>query len=273
MRFALLVVAFVVGCGATGSGVRFGEPPPLATPAPTGPSRASSPDVGVIGVISDAMSELALDDAQQRDVVALLDETKKNHRPALDARAMLAIDMARSVETALVDERQLMADAATLGDARAAATPDDARTLEKLHAMLKPAQRIQFATGLRSKAESLRLDDFASRLGLWRSDIGITTDQAARIEPKLRAEHDDSAQNERAAWQKRLRDTAAAFTGASFSGQPFVDPDARTTSVARIRRLVTFLKIVVPELTVEQQERAAKYIRAEAGVSVGLRDR
>lgn len=276
MRSFALVLSVIVmtACGATGEGIHFDNPPALPAPPPKGPSHASTPEVGVISVIADALSELKLDDKQKATIQKSLDAVKKKHRASLDARAMLAIDMARCVESSLVDEKLLALDADNLGRERTAANRDDAKALEDLHAALTPDQRKQFAKGMEKKANDLRLDDFASRWGVWRNDLQITADQEAKILPKLQVETsaDNAAKAERAEWQKRLRETSAQFAGDQFSAKTFVDPDPKATTVARIGRLIRFLVLVVPDLTEEQREHAASFIRSEAGVSVQRRD-
>jgi hypothetical protein len=272
MRLLFALLFLLAGCGATGNGIVFDKPPPLPAPPPKGPSHAATPEVGVISLVSDAMSELQLDAAQKIKLTQLLDALKKKHRAALDARAMLAIDMAHSVESSLVDDRLLALDAENLGRERASANADDGKTLEDLHATLSAEQRKKFAAGLEKKAADLRLDDFMTRWGVWRSDLQVTPEQDARILPKLQAESADAAKAERAEWQKRLRESATAFSGDTFSAKTFVDPDPKATTIARIGRLIRFLAIVVPELTEAQRGHAADFIRAEAGVSVQRRD-
>jgi hypothetical protein len=62
-----------------------------------------------------------------------------------------------------------------------------------------------------------------------------------------------------------LRDTAAAFDKEAFSASSYVDPDVEKTTVERVRRVTTFLKLIVPELTQKQLAAAAENLRAEAG--------
>src|SRR5581483_4004531 len=169
MRSFALVLFVMTSCDATGEGIHFENPPALPAPPPKGPSHPSISEVGVIAIIADALSELKLDDKQKATIQKSLDAVKKKHRAALDARAMLAIDMARSVESSLVDEKLLALDADNLGRERVAANSDDAKALEELHAALTPDQRKQFAKGLEKKANDLRLDDFATRWGVWRN--------------------------------------------------------------------------------------------------------
>lgn len=265
-----LGLASLAGCGVAGGGVRFGaaEPPPSFEPP--SPSRASTPEIGVLTLLSDALSSLALDEAQHRSLTTLTDEIKRRHRGALNNRTMLAVDTAASVEAGTVDEVRLLADADALGHARVEVGAGDGKALGDLHALLRPDQRAKLSANLAAKAEALRLDDFQSRYGLWRADLRTTPDQDARIEPRLKADtaSAESARAEREAWQKRVRTTAVAFKEPAFAATQLLDPDPVATTVARIRRLVAFLKLVVPELTDEQRSRAASFIRAEAGVSV-----
>lgn len=263
--FALLLVA---SCGATAEGVRFGAAPPPAAPD-TAPPRASSPEVGVVVILGDAMAELSLEGAQRDRLVALLDGIKRDHRRSLDARAMMAIDMSRSVESALIDEKLLSLDAQNLGAARAAVAAADGKTLEELHRLLSPEQRKRFAASLSAKADKLRTDDLQSRLGVWRHDLEVTAEQEAKIAPKLEADTASaaSARAEREAWRERLKKTAAEFERDAFTAAPYLDPDVEKTTVARIQRVIAFLKVVVPELTQPQLDRAGQIIRAEAGVT------
>lgn len=266
-------LAALAGCGAAGGGVRFGSADPPPTFEPPSPSRASTPEVGVLTLLSDALSSLALDQAQHERIAALTDEIKRRHRGALNNRTMLAVDTAASVEASAVDEARLVADADALGHARIEAGAGDGKALGELHALLRPEQRAKLSTALAAKADALRLDDFRSRYGLWRTDLRTTPEQDARIEPRLEADtaSAESARAEREAWQKRVRSTAVAFKEPAFVATELFDPDPVATTVARIRRLVAFLKVVVPELTDEQRARAASFIRAEAGVSVRLK--
>jgi hypothetical protein len=273
MVLGLPSMAGVLGCGATGGGVRFGSADPPPEIAPPAPSKASTQEVGVLTLLSDALSDLDLDAAQHKRVVELTEEIKRRHRGALNNRTMLAVDMAASVESANIDDARLLASADALGRARAEVGSGDGKALEELHAMLRPEQRAKLSTALVAKADQLKLDDLQTRYGLWRLEVRITPEQDARIEPKLKDDKAsaESARVERDAWQKRVRSTAVAFKETTFSATQLVDPDPVATTVGRIRRLVAFLKVVVPELTEDQRSRAASFIRAEAGISVRLK--
>lgn len=265
-----LALGCVLGCGATGGGVRFGSADPPPNVQPPSPTKASAQEVGVLTLLSDALSNLDLDEAQHKRVVDLTEEIKRRHRGALGNRTMLAVDMATCVETGNIEGARLLATADALGRARGEVGAGDGKAIEDLHAILRPDQRAKLSAALASKADQLKLDDFASRYGIWRLEVRITPEQDARILPKLDRDKAsaESARAEREAWQKRVRATAEAFKGASVSGALLVDPDPVATTVGRIRRIVAFLEIVVPELTEDQRARAASFIRAEAGVSV-----
>ena len=175
--------------------------------------------------------------------------------------------MAASVNAGVIDDKTLEFDARKLGKARAEVAPADGKALEDLHRILGPAQRKQFATALAARAETLPTDDASTRYGNWRTDLEITVIQNEKIEPQLNDEPTiaPSAKAEREAWQKRLRDTAAAFEKESFSASTYVDPDVEKTTVERVRRVTAFLKLIVPELTQKQLAAAAENLRAEAG--------
>jgi hypothetical protein len=221
-----------------------------ATPAKPPPeivtARNSSPEVGVLVLVSDALANLELDHAQNDQVVQLVTSTKEKHEHVEEMRKVLSMDMASSVAAGVIDDKTLELDAQKLGKARAEVAPIDGKALERLHDILTPAQRKRFATALAARAENLPMDDATTRYGQWRSDLEITVIQNEKIEPKLTDEPTiaPSAKVERDAWQKRLRDTAATFERDQFSASSYVDPDVEKTTIERVRRVVVFLKLV-----------------------------
>jgi Spy/CpxP family protein refolding chaperone len=266
MRAYTFVAVLLLGCGATNGGLRFDTTP--AKPAPEiVTARTSSPEVGVIVLISDAMANLQLDHAQNDQLVQLVSSIKERHQRVEEMRKVLSLDMAASVAAGVIDGTTLDLDAKKLGSVRAEVAPADGKALEDLHRILTPAQRKQFATALAARAETLPIDDASTRYGNWRSDLEITVIQNEKIEPKLDGETtiSPSAKAEREAWQRRLRDTAAAFDKEAFSASSYVDPDVEKTTVERVRRVTTFLKLIVPVLTQKQLAAAAENLRAEAG--------
>lgn len=261
-------IAFVVclGCGATNGGVRFDTTPGKPTPELT-VARPSSPEVGVLALISDASANLQLDQSQNDQLVQLMTSIKEKHQRVEEMRKVLSTDMASSVAAGVIDDKTLELDAQKLGKARAEVVPIDGKALEDLHRVLTPAQRKKFATALAARADNLPIDDATTRYGAWRSDLEITVIQNEKIEPKLADEKTigPSAAAEREAWRKRLRDTAAAFEKDTFSATIYIDPDAEKTTVERVRRVTTYLKLIVPNLTQKQLSAAAENLRAEAG--------
>jgi hypothetical protein len=262
----LFLTILLLGCGATNGGINFdmtpSKPPPKLTTA-----RNSSPEVGVLVLMSDAIANLQLDHAQNDQVVQLVTSVKDRHGRVEEMRKVLSTDMASSVAAGVIDDKTLELDAQKLGQARADTAPSDGKALEDLHRILNPAQRKQFATALAARADDLPTDDTQMRYASWRSDLEITVIQNERIEPKLTDEKTigPSAKAEHDAWQRRLRDTAAAFDKEQFSASAYVDPDAEKTTTERVRRVIVFLKLVVPELTQKQQAAAAENLRAEVG--------
>ncbi|CAN5532988.1 hypothetical protein BH09MYX1_BH09MYX1_38610 [soil metagenome] len=265
---ASLVAVLAIGCGATNGGVRFDPAPDKYERAPDGPARPSSQEVAIVSFVGDATSELRLTDAQRTKVDAILSALTDKHGPSLLARKTLSVDLARCVEANQLDEALLSIDAKNLGDTRAAVSADDARALSELHALMDPTQRKAFAAGLIARAEHLKVDDTKTRFATWSYDLQFDAKQRATIEAKLSDDPtgDASARAEESTWDKRLRATAAAFTEPTFVGDAFDDKDVVDTTKARTARLVSFLKVVLPELTKEQRVRAASVIRSDAGL-------
>lgn len=263
-----LVLLSAVACGATNGGVRFDTPPDKYQRAPDGPSHPSAQEVAIVGFVGDATSELKLSDEQRQHIDKLLGALSDKHAPALLARKLLSRDLASSVEADGLDESLLMLDAKNLGDARAAVAADDVSALAELHALMDPAQRKAFAAALVARADRLKVDDTKSRLATWSYDLRLDDAQRATIEAKLKDDPtgDASARAERDAWDQRLRATAAGFVEASFQGETFLDKNVVETTKARTARLLTFLKIILPELKKEQRERAAGVIRSDVGL-------
>jgi Spy/CpxP family protein refolding chaperone len=268
MKLVIAFAALLAACGATGSGVNFDLTPTPKMPEVT-PTKPSTPDVGVISMISDAIASLQLTKDQSTQVSALVHDLEQHHAAVEEARKHLSLDIAASVEVGVVDDRGLAKDGAELGKARVEVAPTDAKALEELHQILTPDQRKQFAASLNAAAEKLRNDDAQRRYSNWRSDLEINTDQNEKIEPRLDADGSlaASARAEQEAWRRRLRATANDFAGDTYKASAYGDPDVVATTVERVRRLAVFLSVVVPVLTPEQRKTAAANLRAEVGVS------
>jgi hypothetical protein len=269
-RWALLLAASCGG-GIAVEG-KFDRPPPPPPPPPTKPIHASPQKVALLDMIGDAISEVALTPEQESHLYSTVEDVRGRHKSVLSLRTTLAIDIATSVEHGKIDEKQIFLDAEQLGKERALVENDDARAIEDLHDTLGPEQRVAFAHALRDAADRVKLDDFRTRYGTWRNDLRITTHQDAVIEPRLRTDTRSAteAQTERAARQKRMRDLADAFAKPKLVAGPFLDPDVERTTEHRVHRLVAFLEIVLPELDADQRDKAASFIRADAGISVRM---
>jgi hypothetical protein len=262
------VAIAVAACGATSGGVHFDLTPPAPTQS-ISPTRPSTPDIGVVSMISDAIASLDLTKDQSGQVAALLHSLQERHAKVEDARKRLSLDIAASVDVGTVDEKGLRLDAESLGRARADVAPADAKGLEELHGILTREQRKPFAAALNEAAGKLRSDDSQRRYGNWRSDLEISVVQNEKIEPKLDPDGSlaASARTEQEAWARRLRTTASDFTNDAYTATAYGDPDVVASTVERVRRLTAFLNAVLPYLTAEQRKTAAANLRAEVGVS------
>jgi hypothetical protein len=268
IAIALAVVAACGACGATGGGVRFD----LTPPAPTqelAPTRPSTPDIGVVSMISDALASLHLSKDQEVQTAALVHSLQDHHAQVEEMRKRLSLDIAASVEAGAVDDKGLQRDAESLGHARLDMAPTDAKGLEELHGILTPEQRKQLAAALNAAADKLGLDDAQRRYSNWRSDLEISVDQNEKIEPKLDPDGSlaASARAEQEAWRRRLRASASDFTNDTYTATAYGDPNVVATTVERVRRLAVFLNAVIPYLRPKQLKTAAANLRAEVGVS------
>lgn len=264
---------FLVGCGG-GIAVegKFDRPPPPPEPPPNKPIHASPQKVALLDMIGDAISEVALTPDQEKHLYAVVEDVRTKHKNVLSLRTTLAIDIATSVENGQIDEKQIFVDAEQLGKERALVEKDDARAIEDLHDTLTVEQRTSFARALRTAADRVKLDDFKTRYGTWRNDLRITQHQDAVIEPHLLedARSAREAVDERAARQKRMKELADAFEKPKLVAAPFLDPQVQKTTEHRVHRLVRFLEAVLPQLDAGQRDKAASFIRADAGISVRM---
>ncbi len=258
----------MMACGP-GGGVNFDlTPTPKVHEVPAA-RPSTSPEVGVAVLITDAISTVDLDKEQNRHLIALVREIGEHHQHVQEMRKALALDIASSVESGTIDEGALGADAANLGKARAEVAADDGKSLEELHRVLTPEQRKRVAAAILARIPNLPTDDGQARYGNWRSDLEISIVQNEKIAPKLDGDTSStaSARAERDAWAARLRATATEFEHEMFSAASYLDPEVIKTTIERVRRVTSFLKLVVPELTEKQRQRASENLRAEVGVS------
>jgi Spy/CpxP family protein refolding chaperone len=226
----------------------------------------------------------SLSTSQRQQIEALVAQEKAAHGNVAAARSQLLEALAGSVAAGSVDDVALAPDIQRVEGAIQADEPADRAALEKLHAILTPAQRIELVTRIESHTHGRGPGAGAGADGggagakmgagmghgehLWGHALNLSDAQKQQIEVNLRS---IGPSVDRSVW-KQEREThenvLTAFKGDSFVMNRVAPPRDPRLIDAEAERIVRMAKASAPVLTPEQRATAAAKLRdfaAKAG--------
>jgi len=233
---------------------------------------------GPIKMLADALGKVSLRDAQRTEVQKLFAEADARHTTAKEqsntGRADLMNAVAAQVEQGKIDRTALAPKEQALEATWKTARDADRASIERLHDLLDPAQRVALVDAIQASKP-----DGGHRDGGWRKhhagdgggkehfdkladELKLTDDQKAKIGDAIRAERSAKGDGERAHHDPAKME--ALFT--AFKSDHFkMDEVAPTTEVHDpLARRIHLAEIAVPLLTPEQRTTLAAKIREKA---------
>jgi len=216
----------------------------------------------------------SLSDAQRQQIEGLIAQERGAHANVRAARSQLLEAVAAGIAAGNVDDIALSPNVQAVESAIQADEPADRAALEKLHAILTPAQRaelvgrIESHTGPRGPRATPATDGGPPEAGrgprAFARELNLTDAQRAQIATNLRS---IGPATDRTAW-KGAHDSEhrvlEAFKGDRFVMNEVASPrDARLVE-AEATRVVRMAKASAPVLTVAQRTTAAAELRARA---------
>lgn len=229
------------------------------------------------------MKKLDLRADQRVAVESLAKDMKAKAAPlrVLHAKAMKQV--AEGVRAGKIDQAQVKALIQQAKTQAQALKPDFLTSLNKLHAILDPAQRTQLVQLIKEKKQKRFKGMHGKHRGKMRKmakELNLTEDQKAQIKTALRAKfrgmHKERGKMS-GEWQQRKADmqaAAAAFTSDSFDARSLAlfqkkGPGAKAGHMGM--KMVTMSETILPILTPDQRELLATKIEKRAARKGGRR--
>jgi Spy/CpxP family protein refolding chaperone len=248
----------------------------LASPAPP-PSVDAGPGAGHHGhhgrgdLLRASLHLDSLTTAQRQQIEALAQQERATHANVAAARGQLLQALATRVAAGSVDDAALAPSVQAVEGAIEADEPGDRASLEKLHAILTPAQRVELVTRIESHTHRAveRAPDAGGPGGmrgglLWGHALDLTPAQRDQIKANLAS---SGPAVDKSVW-KEARESRQhvleAFKGDRFvmnEGAPQKDPRMGEQGIEHIVRIA---KASAPVLTAEQRATAAAKLQKMA---------
>jgi Spy/CpxP family protein refolding chaperone len=257
----------VLGCsGSTAAS----DPTASAVAAESAPGKAPvAPQAkGHMRVVADALSQVALRPDQRAEIEQMAKDAGARHAAHEAAHAQVLQTLAAQIEAGKIDRAALQPSIDAAIAAGNAAHPADQAAMQRLHALLTPEQRAQFADALESSFHA-RMgahagaphSDHVGHLDKWAADLKLTDDQRAQIATILKGQFmGHHAEMKEAHGKGKM--FVESFKSDTFTPAPAEDVAAKANAMAD--HIVGVAQAVLPILTPEQRSLAATKVRARA---------
>jgi Spy/CpxP family protein refolding chaperone len=259
----VLCASLALGAVAAGCGAAPDEPETSASAATKGPL-AVQPH-GPARLITQALSEVPLSPEQRAQIERLAAEADARFTDTGAARKALSEAVAAQVESGKIDRAALKPKIDMLGDALLRQQPADRAALERLHAILDPAQREALVAAIENSFHDRKHDrPGRHRMEEWAKDLKLTAEQRDQIRSAMKAKLGE--RDGKSKWREgahRAKRVLEAFTEDRFvldEIAPASDLRARSTEMAD--RIIGLVEAALPVLTPEQRALAAAKIRS-----------
>jgi Spy/CpxP family protein refolding chaperone len=201
--------------------------------------------------------------AQRQQIEALAQGERSAHANVTTARSQLLHALASRVAAGSVDDVALAPNVQAVEEAIQADEPGDRATLEKLHAVLTPAQRAELVTKIESH-EGSHEGNKGRGPGWWGHELNLSQTQRDQIRVNLRS---IGPSVDKSVW-KEARDSRQHVLEA-FKGDRFVMNEVAPTRDPRIvdqgvEGMVRMAKASAPVLTAEQRATASAKLQEMA---------
>ncbi len=235
-------------------GVALAQPSDAAAPQQSG-HRHPHRD----GLLREALGLDTLSPAQRSSIEALIQQRRDAAAPVRSADAQVLTMLAQQVEQASIDRQALAPALSAEQSAAVAENAVDRDALNKLHALLTPAQRSELVDRLEARTAQWRHGD-GGRPGARRelhermAKLSLTPEQKAQIAANLRAERTPG----QGAHRGERREALEAFRGDSFDAGTLAHVERRGERAEKLAQAM------VPVLTPAQRATLAGELRARA---------
>lgn len=277
LPLSLALAAPALGCSG---GATTSEPPVTAETATTRAPVAQRAH-GVVKLAGDALGDVPLTASQRAAIEKLAADAEARHAPVRAAHHDLALAIAAQVQAGQIDRAALQPKIDALVAALRATQPADRASLEQLHEILTPDQRVAFVDALQARIHHGVGDAKAKHpLAQWATDLQLSDDQKTQIKTALRQRFQAMRQERAAAgargeppWaeaHERGHAVLEAFEQDRFVMDAVAPAQDLSRKAARgTDRMLGMIETVLPILTPEQRSIAAQKLRDRAAAAGG----
>ena len=141
-----------------------------------------------VRLAADALSTIPLRDDQRAQIEQLASNAEARHAKTGAVHAQNVQALAAQIETGTIDRAALQPKIDAAADAANASRPADQAALVKLHDLLTPDQRAQFADAMESRGKAKHGAEHGhhAMMEKWAADLQLTDDQKAQIAAALK---------------------------------------------------------------------------------------
>lgn len=220
------------------------------------------------GLLGEALNVDSLTPEQRTAIDGLIHERQSARASVREADARLLSQLAVEVEQASIDTNPLASALSSEDAAATAASQLERDTLNRLHALLTPAQQNQLVDHLEAKSGQARQEHHGEGGGhgglhgrfLGGARLGLSPAQRSQITASLHTEGAEAAEKGEpsgpsGARAQRMHQGLESFRGDSFDAAALVHVDRRG------ERTVRFVRAMIPVLTPAQRATLAKGLR------------
>jgi Spy/CpxP family protein refolding chaperone len=216
--------------------------------------------------------------AQRQQIEGLVQQERTTHANVASARSQLLQALATRVAAGSVDDVALAPNVQAVDGAIQADEPGDRAALEKLHAILTPAQRVELVTKVEAReggkgkwasrdggaANANRAERGEHGGGMWARELNLTQAQKDQIRVNLRS---IGPSVDKTVWQEARESREHVLE--AFKGDRFVMNEVAPAKDPRlidqgVERIVRMAKASAPVLTAEQRTAAAAKLQEMA---------
>jgi Spy/CpxP family protein refolding chaperone len=230
---------------------------------------------GVTHFIAMSLDTLGADEAKRPQIEKLQSDLHACTAPGGALEKQMLQTIADGMAAGAVDAAKVDAALGQLEAAATAAHDCSAETLNKLHALLSPAERASLVDKVQAHWEVWRQVNHEAegggrekggRLAELAKDLSLTPEQIEKISEALKTAHAGLAGKfDPQKVEAHVQAFATAFVADAFDAKT-VTANANSHLAAQgARRMVVFYETVAPLLTAEQRTKLAEHLRQHAG--------
>jgi Spy/CpxP family protein refolding chaperone len=229
---------------------------------------------GVTKFIAMSLDTLGVDDAKRPQLEKLQSDLHAQMAPAREAEKDVLRVLAEGVAAGTVDKAKVDAAIAKLTTAADAVHAASLETLNKLHAILSPAERAALVDKVEAHWEVWRQVNHeeapggrerGGRLAKLTEEVSLTPDQVTKISAALKtalAGHPVKLDSQKG--EAHVHAFAAAFAGDSFDAKSVTSSANGDLASRGATRMALFYETVTPLLTPEQRTKLAEELQEHA---------